>query len=779
MKKTLQIARLELKLLFYSPIAWLMLVTLAVQMAMAFIPLIQIASSMNLQLQLHPIYRRYIMSLTNGISLASGSLLNNMVGYLYIYMPLITMGVMSRELGGRRTIHLLYSSPVNIRQIVFGKYLALLAFIASMMLLFLAAVVFAAVGIIHFDYWHVLVGLAGIFMTLAAYAAIGLFLSSLTTYQVIAAILTFVMLTFLSFVGSFWQDVDFLRDITYYGLWMGYRTSNMLNGLLTTRDVIYFIAIVGMFLAMTAAGLKMSREARPFARRAGRFLVIICCGVIVTYLTSRPGYIGYWDATAVKQNTISENVQHILREMGDAPVEVTEYINFFDLSTYQKAVPSLRNQDKDRWEPFIRFNPNIRLNWVYYYDSITPTPTTVIYKDNPGKNLAQLFAAEIKGGWKINPKDFKTPEEIHRMIDLREERDRVVMQVKYKGKTTWLRTFEDPQMWPSEAEIGAAFKRLLHGPARVAFVNDGYERSIDKIGDRDYKVLTNLKTFRLSLISQGFENDTISLKTTDIPSNLDALVIADPRVALDTASLRKIRQYIDAGGNLFIAGEPGKQAINNALLQYLGVQLTAGQLLQESKDYSPELVTPYITPAAARLSLSLQYDREDSVPVAMKGVSALSFREDAGFTVETALQTDKKVAWNKQGTFTRDSAAVVFDPAQGDHKDTFPTALFLTRRVSNKEQRIFIAGDADFLSNAELGRGDMKVNNFLFSNKILGWLVNGKYPIEATHPRSKDVALRDSIAAIAPVAAEVIFYGIIPGLLTLAGLVIVIRRRRA
>ena len=67
----------------------------------------------------------------------------------------------------------------------------------------------------HFEWPAVLTGILGLYLLLCAYGAIGLFMSSLTSYQIVAAIGTLIVLMLLSMVGGWWQSYDFVRDITY------------------------------------------------------------------------------------------------------------------------------------------------------------------------------------------------------------------------------------------------------------------------------------------------------------------------------------------------------------------------------------------------------------------------------------------------------------------------------------------------------------------------------------------------------------------------------------
>ncbi|PUZ22492.1 ABC-2 type transport system permease protein [Chitinophaga costaii] len=763
MKKTLQIAKLELSLLFYSPIAWLLTIVLFVQVSLTFT--FPIEGYQHIQ----EIWPHLAFLTTEIFTRPFSGIFSSLLGSLYLYMPLITMGIISRETSSG-TIKLLYASPLTIRQIIFGKYIAMLVY----NLILIGALGLVCIGgglsILHFDYPNILSALLGIYLLLCAYAAIGLFMSSLTVYQVVAAICTFVVFACLNYIGALWQDKAFVRDLTYC-LGMPGRTEKFIAGLLTTRDIIYFLVIVFIFLALAISKLWLSRESKSMSYRVVQYTVIVLIGLTIGYLSSRPRYIGYYDTTDTQVNTLRQNTQDILQQLGDAPVEITEYINFFERG-YGYAAPSARNADIERWEPYLRFKPNIHLHWVYFYDSI---PDPGFYKVNPNKTLEQILEKNAKF-LDVDPDDFMPPEAMHRTMDLRGEDNRLTMVVQYKDKNTLLRTFSDAQFWPGETEIAAAFKRLLTERPKVLFVNDGYERSIEKLGDRDYEMLTNYKPFRYALLNQGFDVDTLSLKTQDIPEGLAALVIADAKVDYDTATLGKIKRYIDNGGNLLIAGEPDRAPITNRILRLLGVQLLNGTLVEQSKDLAFNLVAPQMTPTCASLSAALKYSRDDSVPVSMPGVSPLAYDSAGSFKVQPLLVSDPRQSWNRTGKLVLDSGQLVFSPSAGDVAGSFPTALALTRSTHGKEQRIVVTGDADFLSNAELNRTNVKTANFQFANALFGWFAYNNFPIETTRPKS-----RDNTITLTATGAKVIKYtylGVIPGIFILLGTIMLVRRKR-
>jgi ABC-2 type transport system permease protein len=813
MKTTLKIARTELALLFYSPIAWFLLIAFLFQAGLAYTGAIEgILTSQDMG----GINLRYLKFLTSGTFAPPYGIWPQLVSKLYLYLPLLTMGLMSREINGG-TIKLLYSSPIKVREIIFGKFLAMMVYNLALVLVLTIIGICGLLNIQHADAGLLFAGLLGIYLLLCAYAAIGLFMSCLTSYQVVAALSTLVLLAALSYIGQLWQGVDFVRDLAYFLSIQG-RADHMLTGLITTKDIVYFLVIIGMFLGFGIYKLQSDRESKSLVLKIGRYVGIVVLALAIGYVSSRPGLVGYLDTTATKSMTLTAGAQQVLKEMGDTPLEVTSYINLLDGRFYYGR-PDQRNTDLARWEPYLRFKPDIKFKYVYFYDS---TGDKNLFKYNPGLTL-KMLAERYAKSMKLELSDFETPAELRKTIDLRPEENRYVMDLHYNGRSTFLRLFDDQIVFPTETETSAALKRLMQAKLpMIAFAQGESERSIDKLGDRHFKYLTNQITFRYSLINQGFDVEKVFLKDQDIPAGITALVIADPKIAFDSAAMRKIQQYIADGGNLLIAGEPGHQDILNPLLKPLGVQLMDGMMVERNKDFSPELVQPYLTAAAAGFTKKLHSDFEDSLVIAMHGAAGLSYTTGGPFTVTPLAMTSGAKSWNKKvkpdenmielaedeveprgfgssvmivgdASMLNDAAGkkakkadpvvsdpdpdiLSFDPAEGDERGPLPAVLGLSRSINGRQQKIVVAGDADFLSNAELARYNIKTCNFDFSTGIFSWFANGEFPIDSSRPPSKDnhVNLTDGGLTF----LKVLLMGILPGLLLILGSILLIRRKR-
>src|SRR6185312_1628282 len=320
MKTTWRIAKLELNTLFYSPIAWFLSIVFFFQCALAYTERIdRVLTNQNLGGQ----YLEYINFSTAGVFGPPGGMFTFILSKVYLYLPLITMGLISREVSSG-TIKLLYSSPIRIRQIVYGKFVAMMGY--NLLLVAILAV-FGVTGIIniqHADAGLICSGLLGIYLLLCAYAAIGLLMSCLTSYQVVAAISTLVVFAMLDYVGTLWQGVDFVRSLTYF-LSIGGRTSHMLEGLIETKDVLYFLIIIFMFLAFSMIKLQSGRASWSGPAVAGRYISVFVLALAIGYITALPGLVGYFDTTVGKTQTLTPNTQKVIREIGDEPLKVTSY----------------------------------------------------------------------------------------------------------------------------------------------------------------------------------------------------------------------------------------------------------------------------------------------------------------------------------------------------------------------------------------------------------------------------------------------------------------------
>lgn len=181
-----------------------------------------------------------------------------------LFLPVLTMRSWAeeRKLG---TLELLMTFPVTIRQLVLGKFLAALGFLTAVMLLSLGLPwTLDSLGRID---WGVTIGgyVAGMLVA-AAYLAVGMFFSSLTRDQIVAALLSIVTLGVLYLLGI----PDILLLLVRFGLpdWLvellgalspGKYFVSITRGVIDTRDIVYFGSFCGLFLYLNGLVLRGRR----------------------------------------------------------------------------------------------------------------------------------------------------------------------------------------------------------------------------------------------------------------------------------------------------------------------------------------------------------------------------------------------------------------------------------------------------------------------------------------------------------------------------------------
>ena len=752
MKTILKITKNELSTLFYSPIAWLILIIFTFQSGMAYANAWD-GILRSVALGFNP------SSLTGRLLLGWPGAISSMQEHLFLYIPLLTMGLMSQEYN-RGSIKLLYSSPVTNRQIIFGKYLSMIIYAAILVGILFIYYIFTAFTIKSVGTPFALTALLGVFLMICAYAAIGLFMSSLTAYQVVAAVGTLAVLAVLNYIGNVGQEIPFVRDITYW-LSISGRADTFFKGLICSEDFLYFILVITLFVTLSILRLQAERTKRSTSQNLFRYGGVIVVTLLIGYISARPALRCYYDATEMKENTLTQNSLDIMKKL-DGPLTITTYVNMFD-ENYFRALPRYYNEDLNRFEKYIRFKPEIKMKYVYYYDK-TNNPT--LEQRYPGLTDEQRLK-KICDALDWDVKRVLTPEQIRAKEDLSGEYNKYVRIIERgNGQKSYLRLYDDNYRHPTETEISAALKRMIVKPPLVAFLSGHGERSINDVGDRDYYAFSQYKEFRNSLVNQGFESVSLSLDSVDcIPDNIDILVISDLRTALSPKEQKIIEDYIADGRNLLIAGEPRRQENMNPLLKSLGLSFMPGILVQESKDFSADLILA--TPTTTSLDIAKRFQQIVAweSKVTMPSAVGIIQTEDKGFNVIPMLTTDSTGSWNELETtnFIEDTAQI--NPSIGEIEKANTTMMYLNRQVNNKEQRIIVLGDADCIANGELTRqrNGISASNFSVITESFYLLSFGEFPVDTSRKGSSDnrVYINENWG----IWINIFFMGILPGFL--------------
>lgn len=177
---------------------------------------------------------------------------------LRFLVPVLTMRLWSEE-KKQKTDQALFTAPVKLLPIVLGKYFAALIIYAISLAIFL--VFGLVISCFVTPEWSVIIGnLIGLFLLGAALIAIGMFLSSLTENQVIAAVSGFavgLVIMMLDSIGSLFSNT-FLVSI-FTNLSFNAHYTNFTTGLLNFVDVIFFLSVISVFVFLTVRVFEKKR----------------------------------------------------------------------------------------------------------------------------------------------------------------------------------------------------------------------------------------------------------------------------------------------------------------------------------------------------------------------------------------------------------------------------------------------------------------------------------------------------------------------------------------
>jgi len=243
------LAARELRSLFLSPLAWTILAVVQFILAWLFLG----------QLDVYISYQARIAMMENppgATEVIVAPLFSSATIILLLVIPLLTMRLVSEERRSR-TLPLLFSAPVSMTEIVLGKYVGILGFLVIMLgLITLMPLSLLTLGTL--DFGLLASNLIGMVLMLAACAAAGLFMSTLTAQPTGAAISTFGLLLLLWIIQMSGQSAaEGSTVFAYLSLQRHYEA--LLRGLFNSSDILYYLLFIATFLVLSIRRLDADR----------------------------------------------------------------------------------------------------------------------------------------------------------------------------------------------------------------------------------------------------------------------------------------------------------------------------------------------------------------------------------------------------------------------------------------------------------------------------------------------------------------------------------------
>ena len=746
-----RITNKELRYLVYSPIGWVVLTVFAAQTAFEFVDALE--GYFYLISRGSP-PRSFALVLFNG---GPSSLYREIAREVYLYVPLITMALFSRELHSG-SIKLLTSAPLRSSEIVLGKFLAVALYLLAFVAVLGACVAAAAIAVPDFDVLATVPGLVGIYLLVATYAAIGIFVSSLTRYQVVAAIVTLAVLFVLRSSAGWFQATPVLNEITSWASLVG-RTQAFQRGLIATDNVVYFLVVIAIFLAFTVLRIANLRSRERAVAIAGKGLGAGAVAVATGWALSLPQLTAYFDLTYNQRMSLAPESAALMERL-QGEWEIETYANVVDRLGYV-SYPRWRIQDRGRYDQYRQFNHKLTMSYARYYD-LRGNPD--LRERNEGRSEEEI-ATEFLRRNRLDPEVVRSGRVFAETadIDVAAERYRTVRILRWEGRQATLRYFDDTQRFPDERNRAAAIRRLLDGPAAIGVVTGHGERSVFRNGGEDYQRVFTRITERFSLINHGFDTEEIRLDAP-VPAHIDILVVADPHADYSEEGLQHVFDYIERGGDMLLLVEADSAASVDPILARLGLA-RGSSLVQDHDSAFPESL---IFAAVQDGPLTAYWgDMNLDVPVVL---------DDA---VELAA-APQNMGFERSPMAIADAARRLQDSPDSLTHNTISAAHIvpayaLKRLVDDRTQRVLVFGDADAFSTASAERREPP--SAAVRLDALHYLTDGAYPVQRTRRALIDNTLRIDRGGVDLI--RWILLGVLPiGVIVSGSIVLFTRQRR-
>ncbi|SKA83858.1 ABC-type uncharacterized transport system involved in gliding motility, auxiliary component [Thiothrix eikelboomii] len=283
----------------------------------------------------------------------------------------------------------------------------------------------------------------------------------------------------------------------------------------------------------------------------------------------------------------------------------------------------------------------------------------------------------------------------------------------------------------TESVIANAIQRMSRGAERLVVFLEGH-------GERDPLAETSngLSQFITSLERSGFKVQPHNLvRTQSIPDNARFLVIASPQKELLTGEVEVIKNYLEQGGNLLWLQDPGGLKGLKPLADLLGLKVSEGTVLDANEQLHAVLGVSH--PAVVPV---VDYGRS---PIAEKLTGSQSLFPFSTMIEQSPVENQQSLVWQTEELLTTlpnswlesgtIDGAVTYEEDKGDVLGPISIGFTLTRLLEQPEespttelanakqerqQRVVVIGDSDFLINSFIGQGV----NLELATHIFNWL---------------------------------------------------------
>lgn len=698
------------------------------------------------------------------------------VTFIFIVLvPILTMRLISEE-KKQKTDQLLFTSPVSVYKIVLAKYLSVLTLFAiTMLVVCIYPLVLTQWGKVPLG--NAFSSIFGFFLVGAAYISIGLFVSALTESQVIAAVISFLVMllsyiitsltsilptdklscmiiliclftafsyvVYLSmksvvagvctwFVGTAaFIALYFLKPEFYDGILVKVFSSVALTdryadfnyGVISFANIFYYVSVVAVFVVLTSLFVKESLSDK--LKKGSLFRTSLMVVVVVLCVVANL-FVKQLDFSA----DISKNGLYTVSKRSVQLVEsVKDKVTLYYMVAEGKEDPSV---DKIIAK-YDKLNSNV--NVVKKDPILYPQFTKKYTKDNLYQNSV-IVVNETQDRFKVVPYDD-------------------MFQFDYNASGQYDLTGVDV-----EGQITSAIQYVTNKELAKMYVVSGHgELELDAAVTK-------------ALEKQNITVETLSTITVSkIPDDCKILVMNGPTADISDDELTMIKVYLKNGGKaIFTVSYTTDEMPNfDALLKYYNIYITKGIAAESQGHYAGTYATNILpTVESTEMTQSvLESNKYIFLPIC-KGLKA---KEEPRNTLEVnSLLTSSSDAYSKVNLESN-----TLEKESGDIEGPFSFALYANEKVDAKETQLVVIGSSNLLDGKVISTSQFA--NLEFFTGIVGKMVGAGSSISI--PVKSTTADYLTIPATQGRIWGAILVIVLPITILVAGLCIWLKRRRA
>lgn len=246
------ILRKELAAYFNSALAWILMAAFMFVLGMVFVSMMSYYSEQSMMAASSP-FGAQQLNPTDKVIVPTFK----WVGYLLMFiLPALTMRLIAEE-SRQGTLEMLFSYPITETEIVMGKFLGCLSVVGVMM--GLTSGMFIALNrVVSIEWKVVAAGYLGVLLLASAFISFGLWASSLTSSQLIAAAVTYCGLLSSWLVVIVGREFESAKEI-FGDLSSMTHLAEMARGTISTHHFVYYLAWTGLFLFLTVRTLESKK----------------------------------------------------------------------------------------------------------------------------------------------------------------------------------------------------------------------------------------------------------------------------------------------------------------------------------------------------------------------------------------------------------------------------------------------------------------------------------------------------------------------------------------